>query len=52
MKTPGQIAYEEDCRRAPTYSDGSPRKKWERLRDFEKQSWERNPTVRETEKKP
>lgn len=43
---PGQIAYEEDCRRKPTYHDGTPRKSWEQLDEIEQLSWRRNPTPR------
>jgi hypothetical protein len=46
-KTAGQIAYETDCERAPRYHDGTPRLSWERLPDYARQSWERNPTPRE-----
>lgn len=44
MKTPGQIAYEEDVRRQPTYHDGSPRRPWDQLGDAVQWDWERNPT--------
>lgn len=54
VKTPGQVAYEEDVRRRPKHDDGTARPTWEKLgaeycastgrviRD----SWERNPTPR------
>lgn len=45
-KTPGQIAYEEDCRREPTYHNGKPRTPWDSLDPLARDSWERNPTVR------
>jgi hypothetical protein len=47
MKTAGQIAYEIDCERAPRYHDATPRKAWEGLQDYARQSWERNPTPRD-----
>lgn len=46
MKTPGQIAYEEDVRLTPTYLDGRPRRAWSQLGEAERWSWERNPTPR------
>ena len=46
-KTIGQLAYEEDCRRQPTYYDGTPRRPWSRLGDVERLSWERCPAVPE-----
>lgn len=45
-KTPGQIAYEEDCKRRPTYDDATPRKTWDQLDKVSRWSWERNPTPR------
>lgn len=45
--TPGQAAYEEDCRRKPVYHDGVARKDWSQLADAVKYNWERNPTPRE-----
>lgn len=42
-----QQAYEEDCRRRPNYSDGTPRKPWDALGALEQWSWQRNPTPRE-----
>lgn len=47
MKTPGQLAYEEDVRRAPTYHTGKARPTWDQLNDAARGSWERNPTPRE-----
>jgi hypothetical protein len=52
MKTPGQIAYEEDVRRKPGYHprvDGTvrPRRTWGELDRVVQQSWELNPTPRE-----
>lgn len=46
MKTPGQIAYEEDVRRCPLYHDGTPRRSWSSLCEVARWSWERNPTPR------
>ena len=46
-KTPGQAAYEEDCRRKPTYPNGGQRIPWERLPDYAQWSWEREPTPRD-----
>jgi hypothetical protein len=46
MKTEGQKAYEEDCRRMPTYDSGKPRKTWDQLERFEQLSWVLNPTPR------
>ena len=45
--TPGEIAYNEDVRRRPTYHTGEPRLTWAQLDAWVKQSWERNPTPRE-----
>lgn len=45
-KTPGQIAYEEDVRRKPTYQDGGKRPSWNQLDDAKKATWEKNPTAR------
>lgn len=42
----GREAYEEDCRRCPTYPDGTPRKAWDKLPDICRWSWNRNPTPR------
>jgi hypothetical protein len=47
MKTPGQIAYEEDCNRCPNYHTGQPRKAWHELGKPEQMTWERNPTPRD-----
>lgn len=46
QKTPGQLAYEEDVRRKPTYDGGLARAAWDKLADHVKESWERNPTPR------
>lgn len=49
-KTAGQLAYEEDCRRMPTYRGNgktTPRPQWEDLPSYAKWSWEKNPTPRE-----
>lgn len=45
--TPGQAAYEEDCRRRPLYEDGSARKTWSQLAYEVMENWERYPTPRE-----
>lgn len=45
-KTPGQIAYEEDLYKRPTYADGSPRKSWKNMDEISRSSWERNPKPR------
>lgn len=47
QKTPGQLAYEEDCRRCPHHHDGSPRRAWSEIGDVARWSWERNPTPRD-----
>lgn len=44
--TPGQIAYEIDVAKTPTYEDCSKRKTWAQLGDAERATWERNPTAR------
>ncbi len=33
-KSPGQLAYEQDCQRLPHYLDGSPRLTWTELTDM------------------
>lgn len=43
-KTPGQLAYEEDCGRRPTYHDGGIRHTWAELSGPIRAGWERNPT--------
>lgn len=45
-KTPGQLAYEADCKARPTYDGGAPRATWAALGEVERWSWERNPTPR------
>ena len=45
-RSPGQIAYEADVRRHPTYHDGKPRKAWEDLAEIVRWSWEKNPQAR------
>lgn len=45
--TPGQLAYEQDLQRKPTYHDGSTRKQWAELPEYAQWSWERNPTPRD-----
>jgi len=39
--TPGQLAYEADVRRYPTYHNGQPRPSWEALRPWARESWEK-----------
>jgi hypothetical protein len=40
-------AYEEDCRRKPTYeNNGGQRRTWDELPDLVKNSWRKNPTPR------
>ena len=46
-RTPGQIAYEEDCRRRPRYDHGPVRRTWRQLDLTERGTWERNPTPRD-----
>jgi hypothetical protein len=46
-KTPGQIAYEEDCRRHPRYHTGELRRTWDALSNVIQHSWERQPTPRD-----
>lgn len=46
MKSAGQLAYEDELTRKPTYGDGSQRKPWDKLSDIARWSWERNPTPR------
>jgi len=45
-KSPGQLAYETDVSRCPTYQDGAARRAWATLGEPERDSWERNPTPR------
>lgn len=42
----GQVAYEIDLTRKPTYHDGQPRKTWAQLDEHARWSWNRNPTPR------
>jgi hypothetical protein len=46
-RTPGQAAYEEDCRRKPRYEHGPVRRAWRQLDLAERGTWERNPTPRD-----
>lgn len=50
IKTPGQLAYEEELRRCPNYPDGSPRPAWDdltsRYGEWLRKAWEMNPTPR------
>ena len=47
--TPGQLAYEEDCRRRPRYTHGARalRPFWHELPAHCRRSWEENPTPRD-----
>lgn len=45
-KSPGQIAYENDCKARPHYDGGYERRQWSQLCDVARWSWERNPTPR------
>ena len=47
IKSPGQVAYEEDVRRRPTYDDGGKRPAWHQLDNVMQESWDRNPTPRD-----
>ena len=47
QKSPGQLAYEEDVRRCPTYHDSSPRRPWHEIDAVAQWSWERDPRPRE-----
>lgn len=46
-KTRGELAYEEDCRRRPTYDDGTQRRPWSALDSVCRYSWERDPRPRD-----
>ena len=35
----GRALYEEDCRKRPTYHDGTPRKSWDQLTRIARLSW-------------
>jgi hypothetical protein len=41
--TRGRRAYEQDVKGCPNYYDGTPRRTWAQLRDFERWSWEKSP---------
>ncbi len=41
IKTQGQLDYEADVLKAPTYPDGGTRKTWAQLGDVEQWSWNR-----------
>lgn len=46
--TPGERAYAEDCKRQPCYLGSHKlRRPWSDLADYEKATWERNPTPRD-----
>jgi hypothetical protein len=40
-KSPGQLDYERDVARRPTYHDGRPRATWDELSDIARWSWEK-----------
>lgn len=42
-KSPGQLAYEADCRARPSYYDGTRRRRWDQLHEIARQSWEKGP---------
>ena len=46
-KTPGQLAYEEDVRRQPTYHKADPRKTWDQLAQWARDQWNNDPRPRE-----
>jgi YD repeat-containing protein len=51
VRTPGQLAYERDLERQPTYhiadhGTDAPRPAWHELSDIARWSWEQNPTDR------
>lgn len=48
-RSAGELAYLEDCRRQPAYHDGTPRKSWDELPDYVRDTWGRNPTPRRSE---
>ncbi|ARL04371.1 hypothetical protein [Burkholderia pseudomallei] len=45
-KTAGQRAYERDVERHPSHEDGSKRPQWAQLKDYQRFTWERDPTDR------
>ncbi len=47
MKTPGEKAYNEDRKRAPTYPDGTRRRTWASMPQWMRDTWEKNPSPRE-----
>lgn len=47
-KTPGQLAYEDDLSRWPTYSDGRERPVWDAADEYLRLSWERAPALLST----
>jgi hypothetical protein len=49
--TQGEIAYRADCERQPFYIGSHiKRRTWDDLADYERATWEKNPTAREWEK--
>ena len=46
VKSKGEIAYEQDVCRKPTYHDGSKRKTFSELSQCMRYSWEKNPAPR------
>ena len=48
MMTVGEMAYREDCKRQPYYIGAYiKRRTWDDLADYERATWERNPTARD-----
>ena len=41
-KTPGQLAYEQDCLEKPRYHTGELRKRWDELSELSQWSWEKS----------
>jgi hypothetical protein len=41
-KTAGQIAYEKDVNDCPLYHNGTPRRNWDDLPEWAKESWEKS----------
>lgn len=48
----GREAYEEDCRRNPTYHDGTPRRLWDEISEIAQYSWNRDPRPRTFSTRP
>lgn len=48
--TQGEIAYRADCKRQPYYIGSHiVRRTWDDLADYERATWEKNPTARDWE---